>query len=285
MSNAEYEVRGAGPLTPIATLSAAVGPGATVFPFTGLMTASTTIVAGVAIMIDDEIVKLVSYTGTTLTVLRGCADTVPAAHALGAAIWFFENASGSDEREYLTGETLSVKVLMSSGSSRLAIADSPPNEIAFVGRALRPYPPANVQVAGAPWWSTVHEIDSTVDTLNVSWVHRDRLLQADVLVGHLEAGIGPEPGTAYSFEAYDDVGDLKGTIGPITGTSTTLERAAVAVALGLFPGTPGVAQATLRLISERDGLTSVQGYEIDIEIDVSDLTLGWGAGWGIAFGE
>ncbi len=285
MANTDYEIRGSGAPASVATLSTAVNPGATVFSFTGLSTvAGVSILAGAAIMLGDEIVKLVSYTATTLTVARGCADTVPASHPIGTPLWFFENNTGSDQREYVAGETVGVKVLMKAGSTAMGIAASPPNQITFVGRAARPYPPGQVKVGANPWWQDPHALTSAAPSISLSWVHRDRVLQADVLVGHLEASIGPEVGTTYELEVYDNLGVLKSTIA-LTGTAATFTLVQASIALGLVPGAAGDTLGTALLVSRRDGLRSMQGYPITFTANVAGMAVGWGNAWGLAFGN
>ncbi|KUI88598.1 hypothetical protein ASV59_15910, partial [Pseudomonas aeruginosa 0C2E] len=50
------------------------------------------VTVGQAAVVDDEIVRVdaVNYVSGTVTLARGCADTVPAKHLAGARVWFYD---------------------------------------------------------------------------------------------------------------------------------------------------------------------------------------------------
>lgn len=219
------------------------------------------IVPGMAAMIDDEILDVLDVTLPTISVARGCADTVPAVHRAGAVMWFFSRAMASDNRAYTAGDTIAVKLQPYSVSgSEVPLTGSPPNNITFNWRHMRPYPPARVRCKGTPWFNELKEMPLGVDTIDWTWVHRDRLLQADQLIGHNENSIGPEPGTTYMVEVYNADDVLVRTVSGIVGTSWTYTRAMAEA------DAHTAAQAYVMLYSMRDGLRSLQGYRTNIQL-------------------
>ncbi|MDR0736097.1 MAG: hypothetical protein LBF51_04565 [Zoogloeaceae bacterium] len=149
----------------------------------------------------------------TLTLARGCADTVPTAHAAGTLCWLIEDCGGADEQEYISGATVSAKLLTVTPGGTLDINAAPASDLAITGRAGRPYPPGNFRVNGIAYPTAI------TGAMTISWSHRDRLTQADLLVDTTTGNIGPEPGTTYTLKLYDETGALARTETGLTGTS------------------------------------------------------------------
>ncbi|MBE2242381.1 MAG: hypothetical protein IAE86_06485 [Burkholderiaceae bacterium] len=173
---------------------------------------------GTAALWGSEIVRVdaIDAEAGTLTLGRGCWDTVPQLHAAGARVFFFGSWYGSDEAEYFDGETANAKLQSRSGTAVLALDAAPELSLTFDRRANRPYPPAALHVNGAPYPSTV------TGTITVTWAHRDRVAQADVLLDTTAASVGPEAATQYACYLYDDVSDaLLAQEHGIGGTSWT----------------------------------------------------------------
>lgn len=262
MAASDYTINSSGPMCPFGVLAGAVGYSATTLILKGLSsTRPNDIVVGMAAMIDDEIVRIDSIDLPTITLARGCADTVPSVHQAGALIWFFSLSLGSDNRAYVAGDTAAVKVLpFSTSGNNIPIEASPPNDITFNWRAARPYPPAAVQCEGSAWYNSVKQMSLGSDALVWTWNHRDRLLQADQLVPHGEADIGPEPGTTYGARVYDPDGVLLRTVTGIVGKTWTYTRAMAEADSFTAP------EAFIELFSERDGFTSLQSYRTAIRV-------------------
>ncbi|MCO1337113.1 hypothetical protein MO867_22575, partial [Microbulbifer sp. OS29] len=72
------------------------------------------------------------------------------------------------------------------------------NIVTIDQRQARPYPPANVKINGKDWPETA------ISPLTITWSHRDRSLQQDVLVPWTDGDIGPEAGTTYNLRIYDE---------------------------------------------------------------------------------
>lgn len=266
MANSDYVNVGTGPMCPSAELQSAMGYLDTTLTYKNLEAIEGTndIDNGAAILVDDEIMAIVSQAGNVLTVLRGCCDTVPAQHAMNAVVWFFESSTGSDGREYVGGETVSVKLLPATPTgAAVPIEASPPQAVTFNWRFARPYPPGNLKVDGQPWFEPTDVLDSSHPQLSLTWSHRDRLLQGDVLVGHGEASIGPEAGTTYQLEAYKANGELRRTVQlPLAAGGAYAWWQAVAD-VQPDPGGATPAFGYLLLSAKRDGLTSYQKYRIE----------------------
>lgn len=191
--------------------------------------------------IDEELIKVVSLVGTTLTFKRGMLDTVPAEHAADATIFFWDRFFGFDPTQYSLGETLNLKIKPVTGLGELSLADAIAMPLTLAGRAFRPYAPGDVKVGAVSYPSVVET------SIVVTWVHRDRTQQTSTdFIEQDEASIGPEAGTTYNVRVYDDDTNilLDSTTG-ISGTSTTLSP-------------DGSFNARLEVEAQRDGVVSWQ---------------------------
>lgn len=175
------------------------------------------VVVGSAALWDAEIVRVDAIDPSTgaITLARACADTLPAEHAAGSRIWFYQGNEAVDPTEYSDGESLSVKLLTNTGSQQLDIALATAMAVGMGGRAVLPYPPANVQINGVyfPVALTGNPL------ITIDWAHRDRVLQADNLVDWLQSNIGPEPGTTYTLRLYGEEDTLLRTEAGLTGVT------------------------------------------------------------------
>lgn len=236
-------------------------PTATINEPAGYLDATFTLADGVglvdvatatAALLGDEIVRVdaIDIATGTLTVGRGCADTVAQAHAAGERIWFVGGGDvASDTTEYIDGETLAVKLLTNTGSEQLAEASATAMSVEMAGRQARPYPPAAPTLNGEAWPAEIFEM------ADVAWVHRDRKAQADQLIDQTMASIGPEAGTTYTVRWYLG-GTLFNTASGIAGTSASYA-----------PPTDGALR--IEIESVRDGLTSLQMQVIECSYRVS----------------
>jgi hypothetical protein len=263
-----------GPFTGAATLTDAIGPYDTTFEITG-ETDFTEDLIGQAILVDEEQMGVVDYDDVThiLTVERGVSDTIPAAHLAAATVWTIDDDLVSDARTYAAGETVEAYVLTKTSSDVLDPADTDMLSLELTGRQGRPYPPANVEVDGdlaleLPLPHVEH------DEPEITWVHRDRLLQEDQLVGHTEASVGPEAGTTYTIRVYDKDAPTVAirTVAAIAGTTWTY--------LNVDQATDGNPKGVyIELESVRDGLASHQRYRFFV-----GLQSGYGLDYGYNYG-
>lgn len=275
MAASDYNIRATiNAMCPSAHLGAAmpleVGP--TTIAIEGMQHVSNTVdapdlVVGMGVMIEDEIFRLEAFSPTSITLARGCADTIPQAHDDGALVWFFQNWTGTDGQEYLDGEIIGVKALPTTvGSNTVPVEGVPPNVITFNSRQIRPYAPGNVKLNGSPWFNTA-TLDLASTPLAVTWAHRDRVGQHDILVSHPEASTGPEAGTTYSLRVYNTSGTLKREVLDIAGTSWDYALVDAQADFGITAGTgPAFIDAYLTLETVRDGRLSWQSYRAPFKI-------------------
>lgn len=152
---------------------------------------------GSHIQVGDECMRFdgLDSNGRSL-VGRGVLDTVPAAHAYGAACWGWDAFAVTDEVERAEGENVSAQIVPRGTSSVGPFSTAV--DIDFAARAIRPYPPGKLRINAAAY------PEAFVGELTTSWAHRDRLLQTAALVDTEQASIGPEPGTTYTLRIYGD---------------------------------------------------------------------------------
>jgi len=156
---------------------------------------------GDGIIIDDEFMRIDEFDveTNTLTVGRGCIDTLPTFHHAGSTIRFYMSVLETDHIEYISGETVGVKLLTQTNAGRLDEDIAPVEKIVISNRQIRPYLPCNIKVNNSLYPDIIEPADSYI----VSFTYRDRLLQADRLIDCLSDNIGPEPGTEYIVEIAD----------------------------------------------------------------------------------
>lgn len=258
MAASDYTLRGDGGLCPYAELADAITEGTlsiTIENYQEVGGASD-LEVGMGLMVGEEIMRLEFIDMPNLTVARGCADTIPAAHPVNTPIWFFTQAAASDEREYMATDEIAVKVLpYSLSDGPVPVENAPPHDLVFNWRFSRPYAPGLFLVQGQPWYSDVFEFDDDDTEFVLTWVHRDRLLQGDQLISHGEASIGPEAGTTYTVRIYDETNALVREELGITGETWSYDKTD---AMADVPS--GVGR--LVLCSTRETLDSWQKYTV-----------------------
>lgn len=247
-----YVKNGTGDWCPTATTSSAVGILDTAIALSGVELPDQ-IELDAPVLLGTEIVKLMAFdAGTnTITVVRGCVDTVPKTWPSGTRVWFYDPWAGEDINEYASGETVDVKVQTITTTGFLPDAECPVSTVTVGARQARPYPPGDFRVGGLQFPAS-----SSVD-LAFSWAHRDRKLQADQIVGYISGGIGPEAGTTYTVRVYNaSTSALLRTYAGITGSAQTYTKAQATIDNG------GTLPDTIRieLESVRDGLVSWTRY-------------------------
>lgn len=156
--------------------------------------------------IDSEIMAFTALdisTGAATGILRGLFDTLPTMHAAGASAFFFEDYFDGGVEQYVDGEAIDVKLLPTTPQGKLPLVLAPVDTLEFVGRAARPYPPANLKVNGMR--PVVGDLTGEVE---VTWNHRDRLGQADQFVDWYEGDVGPEVGVTYTLRVRTVAGNV-----------------------------------------------------------------------------
>lgn len=263
MASSDYTIRAEGTLAPSGVLSGAIGHLETSITLSGFKGTAPSV--GMPAIIGGEIVKIVSADLPNLTIARGCADTIPAAHAAGARVWFLSPNIPVDAREYTGGDTIGVKGLpFTLGGGTVPIPNAPPMTLTFNWRFARPYAPGNVKCDGVAWCDGPHVLELGATELTFTWAHRDRVLQSSMLVDHTSASIGPEPGTTYIITVLDDAETPVRTVVGITGTTWEYTKAMMVSDL---PNEVGFVE----LFSRRDGLDSWQKYRAAVMLRMPGL--------------
>lgn len=127
-------------------------------------------------MIDSELfayetVSLGTGTATLGNVRRALLDTVPAAHSIGAGVFFIQGDSVIDD-QFAWDATVRVKVLPTTYSDTLDLASAPYDSVALQKRAARPLRPANVKFDGG---SAFTPPSVGTGSKTVTWANRSRL--------------------------------------------------------------------------------------------------------------
>lgn len=174
------------------------------------------IVLGSWFQIGTEIMGYLGISGNTITVQRGCLDTVPVEHWAGDTLVFWDYYAEADPTEYVESDSVLVKLPTVSGGGQLLLEDASSLNVVLGSRAARPYAPGDFKINGLYFPETV--LDSS--NLLLSWSHRNRLQQTSAeLIDFFEGNIGPEAGTTYEINFYNENGALVKTETAISGTS------------------------------------------------------------------
>lgn len=257
----EFVERAASSFVPLVVTASAVSIYQTVIPFTGGIDLGLVVIGG-AVQIGSEICRLDDIdtddgvTGT-ITIARGCLDTLPATHAADTPIFLYNFSVGTDGREYELGETVDVKLITSSSTNKLEIDLAPTDTLLIRARQARPWPPADMRVNTTPYAS----VGTITGLVTLSWAHRDRKIVRDQLVEHAGGSVGPEAGTTYTVRVYNGLAATSPsrTVPGITGTSfdyTTAMR--VADGMGLV--------VVFEVEAVRDGMVSQFGYRFPVSV-------------------
>lgn len=214
-SSGDYEDEGILEFAPSCKLSSAVTKSETVISvedFEDIEHVNT----GSYAQIDDELVRIDSVSTTSITVGRGILDTVPAEHSADARVVFIEDWQFSDGIEYTAGENVDVKLLTITAMDVLGDANT--RQAVMNSRAYRPYPPGDFTVGGSYFPETIGGSDPLV----LAWAHRDRLQQTSgEFYDFTETDIGPEDGTTYTINFYDENDTLFNTVTDVATNSYT----------------------------------------------------------------
>ncbi len=268
---------GSGDFTPTGLLRVALAPTDTLIALEATRDLDL-VVVGTEALIDDELVRIdaIDAEAGTLTIARGCVDTVPVGHAAGSRLWCSDTYVGADPTEYLSGETVDAKLLTRTQQGTLDPALAPIVQTTLAARHARPYPPGRLRINGAAWPATAFA------RLDLAWAHRDRLLQADRLIEHDADSIGPEPGTTTTVRIVHALsGALLVEAVGIAGTAFTHDLLLA-----------GDATVRVEVESRRGSLTSRQKHVRILACECGeklansdfDTQAAWalGAGWSIA---
>jgi hypothetical protein len=152
-------------------------------------------------LVDEEWIIVYSYDrpNRTLTVGRGCMDTVPAAHSAGAYAWFAGTYNNAATQVFVASQAANMLLQPFSPSGEMSLGLSTASYVLMANRASRPVAPANVRVDGLYRPKTLADWAA-----NLTWSRRDR--QNTVrLVSNEEGDYLPEDGTEYRVEISEKI--------------------------------------------------------------------------------
>lgn len=196
---AGYAQTATGSFTPCIELVGEVSPYQTSIKFK-LEGEYSALAGAEALIVDDEIIKIdsVDFKTGTMTVGRGCADTIPQAHKAGALAWCYLLAAGTDETKYTVGEQTKAKLLTRTAQQTLDESKAQVLTLATRQRQARPYPPGKVQIDGG-YSNTINDKSA----FKLTWAHRDRDVQADKLIPHTDDSTVLGKGVSYKVDLLD----------------------------------------------------------------------------------
>lgn len=169
--------------------------------------------------IDNEIVRIdtINLGSMTVTVGRGCLDTVAVKHNIGSIFFCYEYGRIPDSFEYAYPGSRDAKLLMRTPIGLADLTSATAYTKTFTGRFGRPYAPGNFK-CGAQSYPTSLNI---TPPFTISWAHRDKTQQlVRPIIDTTAANIGPETGVTYTVQLLkaSDSSVLE-TASGLTGTS------------------------------------------------------------------
>jgi hypothetical protein len=204
---------------------------------------------GIWLQIDQEIMVVTALSDTSITVKRGCLDTIPTPHSTGATLFFWDNYASGDDTQLVIGNTPKVKLLTVNSGGVLDISSAPEDTTTIVGRAARPYNMANVRLNGL-YYPTA----GISSNLGLTWSNRNRISQTGgTIYGFTDANIAPESGLTYTITVLNSDLSAGYTATGLTGTTATITSTTLSSM---------TANCILQIAAYRSGLQSYQNYQI-----------------------
>lgn len=211
-----------GPYAPTALLAQDLGK----TQETGILISTSTFILetvelGTYGYIDNEIVRIdaIDPIAGTMSIGRGCLDSVPAAHVNTTRIWFIESNGAVDPNTYVPAEILEARATTITGIGELDVNAATTQSITFAGRHFKPYPPGQYR------FNSVYYPVAIVGALVLAWVHRDRTIQTvRPIIDHFDGTIGPEVGTTYTMSFFgerDLITTALRTVAALSGNTRT----------------------------------------------------------------
>jgi Putative phage tail protein len=211
---------------------------------------------------DMEVALITGSDDTGYTLARGVLDTIPRNWPDATPVWFMNLSSSiTDMKVRSDGETLEVKLLTRTFKGVLR-----PSETAWVsgtltGRPHFPLRPANVKVNSVGFAT---EVDCRgLTTIPVSWSNRNRTMENSQIVRWDEATVTPEDGQTTTVTVMSSDRTVLATYSDLTGTSHSVP------ASDFGSNQRGIISVS----SSRDGLDSLQAYELAVRIADTNVSV------------
>lgn len=199
--------------------------------------------------IDDELLAItaIDIVANTATFKRCVLDSPIQQHAAGARVIFFDEIIYSDETQYVTAESVEIKVLPITGGGQFELASAPIDSVLMAARAIRPYAPGQLKINGDYW------PEDALGDIELTWSHRNRLQQTGgALIGFYDSGVTPEPGTTVTIKIFNATTNaLLYQLSGIEDTSFVIPAAALVGAINL----------RINVFSQRGAYSSIAAHE------------------------
>ncbi|QDP52374.1 MAG: putative tail protein [Prokaryotic dsDNA virus sp.] len=198
-----YEYEGESDFVPYGTLANPLPLPTTATPVTIQLATSESldqVAAGTVADIDGELVLInsVDVVNKTVNVHRGALDTYPKDHAAGVNIVFYDENAVLSEQELVVGESANVKMLPSTMSGRLPLADDTAVSHTVEQRHALPYPVGNITLN-----NDVSLSGNFTGDINIGWARRNRLSLEDQVSHYFMGNMGMEPDTVVNVYIYN----------------------------------------------------------------------------------
>lgn len=209
---------------------------------------------------ETEIAVITGVNGSNFTMVRGMLDTTPKLWPIGTRILLIDSLYGDSTRRSAFEEVdYHFKTITSGGV--LPIYNAPKQTLTISERPHKPNRPANVKVGGVAFGLFNM---ANAPTVTVTWANRNRTTEATQTPKWADASASLEAGQTTKISILRSSNrSLVATSAGHTGTSAVLDKA-------LFDGESDVI---LRVTSERDGLESLQGHEIQVTLENDAIEL------------
>lgn len=198
--------------------------------------------------VNEEFCVITDFTHPTITLRRGCLDTIPKAWPIGTPAWEVTRSSVVvDDTEVIAGETLDYKLLPITSLGQLSLAPATAHTITVGERLYQPLRPANVRVDSVEGFAFT--LSPTATDMTVSWSNRNRFSETAQVLAWGDVTATPETGQTTEIELLRSSTVLASATGE-TGTSVVLDLTGVTLV--------SAEELTLRVWSSRDGFDSWQ---------------------------
>lgn len=215
-----------------------------------------------------EICLIDQYDVSGWRLVRGAMDTVPRAWPIGTPVWIIDIAGKLiDPTIRAAGETATLSILTRTSLGMLD--ETTAGRVTYVtnDRPHKPQRPGNVKINGSrlPTFDFLTGTDFTV-----TWAIRNRLTEPTQISKWDSNSVTPEVGQTTTVKVLAPNGTLLTSYSGLTGTSQVVTRAAC--------GTGNYA--TVRVVSVRDGIESLQGYEFTVRLSDAGYGYNYGSNYG-----
>lgn len=203
---------------------------------------------------ETELVVVTGINGSDFTVQRGMLDTTPKDWTSGTRMMVIASVFSGDNTRRSAFEAVNYHLRTITTKGTLPLLNTPMETVFLSERPHLPNRPSNVTVGGVAFGTFDMDVDTSVD---VTWVNRNRLLEASQTPKWTDVTVSPESGQTTVIEILkaSDRSLINAFTG-LTGTSHTLDRVDFGSELDTI----------VKVSAQRDGLNSLQGHEIKVTL-------------------